>query len=70
MYSIRCRTAVLAWRYPAQKALDHFPIEVKDDLMMQSLKKYQWLFERIDRIENQLKEIENYGALVLAKRVE
>lgn len=52
MYSIRCRTAVLAWRYPAQKALDHFPSEVKDDLMMQSLKKYQWLFERLDYIEN------------------
>jgi hypothetical protein len=38
--------------------------------MIDSLPKYQWLFTRLDRIENQLREIESYGELLLAAKVE
>lgn len=32
IYSLRCKTSVLAWRFQSQRALNIFPIEVKEDL--------------------------------------
>jgi hypothetical protein len=63
IYSLKTKTQVLAWRYPRELAQLHFPSEIKDELKVNSLPKYRWLFERMDRFETQLSEIENYGVL-------
>jgi CRP-like cAMP-binding protein len=70
IYSMRCKHTVLAWRYKAEDCLKNFSDEFHNELRIQSLRKYQWLFQRLDRIEVQLNKISNYGELVLAKQVE
>jgi len=67
IYSIKTNSQILAWRYPRELALLHFPNEIKDQLKVNSLSKYRWLFERMDGLEKQLGEIENYGVLQLSK---
>ena len=46
------------------------PSEVQHELRVASMNKYRWLFERLNRIEVQLKEIGNFGTLLLSKAVE
>ena len=52
---------MLAWRYPREAVLKDFPSELKSELIISSLPKYRFLFERLDRVEQQLDE--NYGVL-------
>jgi hypothetical protein len=47
-----------------------FPTEVQQELRVSSMRKYRWLFERLDRVETQLREIGNIGKLCLSKAME
>lgn len=70
IYSIRSKTQLLAWRCPLLTAQYQLPSEVQHELRVASMNKYRWLFERLNRIEVQLKEIGNFGTLLLSKAVE
>jgi hypothetical protein len=67
IYSLKAKTRTLLWR--CKKAM-LWPEEVMQDLRLQSLVKYQWLLQRIDRVEQQLGEVGCYGELQMAKQIE
>ena len=56
IYSLKCSKNVIAWRYPREMVLKHFPSELKSELSISSLPKYRFLFERLNRVEQQLDE--------------